>query len=1119
MHRSNVRPSASAEVLGAPRFVQREVPIRWCETMLASASSGRPRVGLVTGEAGVGKTRLLRELGTLATARGFAVHVGRAAEGSPVPLRPLRQALEDALTRGSRRRRRAVATDGIAFLRGEAPMAQHRADADVGPASVRLAWSIVGSTLELARKQPLLLILDDLQWADAATLETFELLAFTLADAATAGQTIPFFLVAGVRPPEPERLARAVARLQRETVCETLALGGLDEDETTELLEVLVGAPVTHLMADTARRVTAGNPLFLQELVRHLQRIDALRRHGRFVTIPPGSIDLAMPPDVRVALRERTSDLDAASRALLTMGAMLGDPFELATLRSVANAAAAELATALEQWTRSSLVTCDGTRAYFVHPLIRQGLLAEVAPPRRMQVNADIAQALGAMAEDDDRCIEIAHHLIAAGSTADPEQVVTRCMRAAELASARHAWIDAARFYEAALEAMERHETPPSDLARSRLHYHAGFAHYRDQDAGTCLTQFDAAIACARSAGDPVELVRALLGRIRARFTLVSAAYGERLETTELEGLIARIARREPVLAGVACTEMAQTLWTARQSGEARTFGERGLAIGRRHKTPMLIAEAHRALSLICAQEVDPRGALAHLEAGLDWAHRGKEVWIESQILQRMVLPLLWLGRIDRLDALISRATASTEVVHDWGDHSLAHGGLTCWAVARGDLEAAESSSKEALRLLRRSRYPWAGPTMLPAIALARALSGAWSEADEALAMLERPGEIFDSPGASVVGMSFVLRQLLLAWEHPAERDRVRASLEPFTSQIEQGVRADVYALGLAAAVADLAAMLDSRALAESVQPHLLLAHQRGVVLATGWVALISRALGVCAAVLGRWDEAVRWFEEATVTSRKLRLRTESLRTSVAFASMLGRRSGPGDVARALDLLAVAVPQLRDRGMTTLLAEASALAGRYTPSARPARHGSRGRAADTTSIASGGPRLAIMFTDLEGSTSAYDRLGDAAGRALVRAHDAVVRDVLRRGEGTLMKHTGDGAEVAFSSVEAACKAAVRMQKGFARHSRRNPERAIRVRIGINVGEPLAENGDLFGSAVNVAARVCARAKGGEILLTDHARRLVDSAGLCFRTRGTATLRGVRTPVELYQIVW
>lgn len=1106
-------------MFGAPRFVHREGPIGWCETALAAASGGQSRVGFVVGEAGVGKTRLLRELGALALARGFAVHIGRASEGSPVPFHPFRQALAAPLARihGGRGRLRD-GTDprgsrGIArFLRGEVRQPPHKAGV-VAIESARLGSAVVAATLDLARRQPLLLILDDLQWADGATLETFELLAFALADAVMQEQAIPLLLVAGVRPPEPERVARTLSRLQRESICETLALGGFDEDEVTELLGILLEAPPTHLMVETARQATAGNPLFLQEFVRHLRRIGGLRRQGRFVTIGPGAMDLVLPADVRTAVRDRTMRLEDGSRDLLTIGAVLGDPFDLATVRAVAGNGSGPIATLLEEWIRASLVVSDGARVYFAHPLIRQGLLAELPAPRRMQLSVRIAETLRAMPADEDRCLEIAHHLMVAGPLADPRLVVDECTRAADLASTRHAWVDAARFYEAALEALDRTQPPPTALVRSQLHLRAGFAHYRDQDAGACLAQFEAAIEFARAAGDPVTLAQALLGRVRARFTLVSAAYGERIETHELEALIGRVARRDPVLAGFAWSEMAQVLWTARRPAEARTFAERGLAIGLRRKVPMLVAEAHRALSLISSQGLDPRAALEHLETGLAWARRGRETWLESQILQRMVLPLLWLGRVDRLESLASEATASSRVIQDWGDHSLAHGGLTCWAVARGDFERAEAALKETLRLLRRSRYPWAGPTALPAIAVARALCGAWSEADAALALLAAPGEIFEAPGSEVVGMAFVLREVLSAWEHPTERAVVRERIEPLAEQLSDGVGDDIYAVGLAVAVAELAAILGSRALAEAMQPRLARAHERGVVIATGWVGLVTRALGISAAVLGQWDEAERWFEEALATSRDLHLRTEALRTAVAFAGMLTSRDRPTDPTRALDLLAVAVPQLRELGMRPLLAEATTLASALTGAAEAA-----GGAPHRVVVAAG-PRLAIMFTDIEGSTSAYERLGDAAGRAIVRAHDAIVHDVLRRCGGTMMKHTGDGIEAAFPTVAIAAEAAVRMQQGFARYSRRNPTRVLRVRIGINVGEPLAEAGDLFGTAVNLAARVCGRAKGGEILVTEAARQLVEGPAIRFRTRGRATLRGLRTPVRLFQVVW
>jgi class 3 adenylate cyclase len=1112
------------DAFAAPRFIRREESEQWADAAIAAVINDRPHVALVVGEPGMGKTRLLRELGARAVARGLAVHVGRGWEGTSVPFLPLRQALSSYLAKRARKRRTLLDLDRHvleSFAAGGGPRSARHAGRDLMADSVRLASRVARAILELARSDPMLLVLDDLQWVDHASLEAFEQLAFALADAQTAGEALPFLLVGSLRPPAPEqRLARTLARLQRESACHVLRLEGFHEDEIAELLSALGVGPATHQMVAMIGEATGGNPLFVQEVVRHLQRIGAVKRHGRFFSVATAAIEIPLPADVRAALAGRTAGLDATERELLTVGAVLGDPFDLAVLATIAKVERSTVDAMLDRWITASLVVSDGERAHFAHPLVRQGLLAELGVSRRQRLHAMVAEGLAglAAAKGDDRQLEIAHHRIGAGPAADPARVVTECRRAGELAGTRHAWTDAARFYEGALAAAQRDPRLLSDQARGELHFRAGFAYYRDQDAGSCLAQFDAAVAAARAAGDLPGLARALLGRIRASFTLVSVSYGVRIETGELEAVVERIADKEPILAAFAWSEMAQVLWTARRPGEARAFAQRALAVATRRKAPMIAAEAHRALSLISAQELQPQAALEHLEAGLAWARRGQEKWIESQILQRMVLPLLWLGRVDRIESVAATAAASTQLIHDWGDHSLALGGLTCWAVARGDFEGAERHAREVLRLLRRSGYPWAGPTALPALALARALRGAWAEAEEALELLTEPGEVFAEPGPEIIALSFLLHQLVTAWRAPDRRPAIRERIEPLGPQIAAGTRGDVYALGLVAAAVDCAGLVAAPALAAAVYDLLTEADRRGVVLTTGWVSLVPRALGVAATLLERWEEAGEWFEKALSASREMGARAEYLRTAVAYAEMLAQRNRSGDRSRAIELLAPAVPQLRDLGMSPLLATASHLAGRLSKASAPApARGKVRRAAAAPS--NGGPLLAIMFTDIEGSTAAYDRHGDAAGRALVRAHDRVVRDWLARCNGTLMKHTGDGVEAAFPSVRAALDCAVAMQRAFARQTRRHPDRPLRVRIGINVGEPLAEEGDLFGTAVNIAARVCGRAKGGQILVTQAVRQLTVGPNFQFRPRGAATLRGLRKPLWLFEVAW
>ena len=922
-------------------------------------------------------------------------------------------------------------------------------------------------------------------------------------------------LVGGLRPPDPEsRVARTLARLQRESACAVLSLAGFDEDEMAELLSALGVGPATHHMVAMIQEATGGNPLFAAEVVRHLQRLGAVKRHGRFFSMRRA--ESTSDPGRRARGAERPHRRPRSRRARATDARRRArGPVRSRRLGRIAALERSALDATLDAWIKASLVVSDGARAQFSHPLVRQGLLSELPSSQRQRLHAEMADGLAALdSVDDDRRLEIAHHLVAAGPVADAARVVSGCTRAGELAGARHAWTEAARFYEAALDAAQRQPRLLTVRQRADLHYRAGFAHYRDQDAGSCLAQFDAAIAAARAARDLPALARALLGKIRARFTLVSVSYGVLIPTDDLESVLDRIEKREPILAAFGWSEMAQVLWTARRTAEARRFAQRALAVATRRHSAMVAAEAHRALSLICSQELEPQAALEHLEAGLVWARRGRESWIESQILQRMILPLLWRGQTDRIAAVGSSATLSTQQIHDWGDHSLAQGGLTCWAVACGDFEAAERHAQEALRLLRRSGYPWAGPTVLPALALARALRGAWAEAEEALALLVKPGEVFTEPGPDIMSIAFLLGEVIRAWRTPEERPNVRARFESLLPQLAVTTRDDIYALGLLTAVVDCAELTGAPSIAAPLYDILADAHGRGLVLTTGWVSLVARVLGVAASVAERWDDATRWFEEALQSSRALGARAEELRAAVSYAAMLHRRADRGDHARALELLALAVPQLRDLGMSPHLAAATALAALLTDTSAVASAGTKRRPA---AMPPKKPLLAIMFTDIAGSTAAFDRLGDAAGLAMVRTHDVVVREWLGRYNGTQMKHTGDGILAAFPSVQSALDCAVAIQGAFARHTRRHPRRPLKVRIGINVGEPLAENGDLFGTAVNTAARVCARAKGGEILFTEGVHGLADGMRDRCRPLGRVTLRGLRSPIRLFRV--
>jgi class 3 adenylate cyclase len=160
----------------------------------------------------------------------------------------------------------------------------------------------------------------------------------------------------------------------------------------------------------------------------------------------------------------------------------------------------------------------------------------------------------------------------------------------------------------------------------------------------------------------------------------------------------------------------------------------------------------------------------------------------------------------------------------------------------------------------------------------------------------------------------------------------------------------------------------------------------------------------------------------------------------------------------------------------------------------------------------------ILFTDMEGSTALTQRLGDARAREVMREHERMVREALRSHGGSELKTMGDGFMASFSSATRALESAIAMQRAFAAHNE-SAEEPILVRAGLNAGEPIAEEEDLFGTAVIRAARIAAEAKGGEILVANVVRELAEGKQFVFADRGEVALKGFDEPVRLYEVKW
>src|SRR5215813_1063569 len=161
----------------------------------------------------------------------------------------------------------------------------------------------------------------------------------------------------------------------------------------------------------------------------------------------------------------------------------------------------------------------------------------------------------------------------------------------------------------------------------------------------------------------------------------------------------------------------------------------------------------------------------------------------------------------------------------------------------------------------------------------------------------------------------------------------------------------------------------------------------------------------------------------------------------------------------------------------------------------------------------------VLFTDVVNSTSLTQLLGDEAALAVLGVHDTIVRDALSDLGGREIKHTGDGIMASFVSAAGAVRCAIQIQRELDKHSQANPDRLLKVRVGAAAGEPVEQNNDLFGSTVQLAARLCAHAQPEQILVSNAIAELCIGKGLSFEDIGEVTLKGFGSPVRAHAAAW
>lgn len=1049
----------------AGALIGRRVELSWLRTRVDLALGGFPHLVIIEGEPGIGKTRLAHEALAHARHRNATVLRGRCYDRLDFSYLPFRDSLFAALTQHlSGRADREADAVLLAHLRargGPDTMSDESADT-IERERTRQLLALTELVLEYAQTTPSVVFVDDVDWADAATVDLLRHLLFRLDDV-----QIPLLVLATSRADPTARAAEGVARLRGEPRTAVVQLHALSELETVELAREL--RPGTGV--ERARELavaSGGNPLL----------VGALARERNGTGAAPGASGTGAGHPVTAAIQSALGGLAEPARTVVMATAVLMPDGDKELLAAVTGFACHQIDDAVYEAVEAGVLVDHFETVAFAHP-VYEHTAYERAP--RATRRALHARAVTVLRERDDPTTSaraIAHHIVASETVTDAD-ALARVRAAADQALAQGAWGEAARSFEAALTAPQ----PPAD--QTELHRLAGLSRRGNLQMAQAVAHFEAALECAGADADPATRAELHLWRIRCGIG-TRELLGVVADREPLEALVDDIEAGHPELAAEALVELSQSYWVEWRMKQATQCARRAMVIAEQSDDHAAYARATTALCVPQWARYDLLGSLASLEDGVAHARAARdESVLAGGPLFRVPLVLTWLGRFDEAQ---QRALECCEIADHVGyplELGLPLAALTQLAVARGEFDQAEQHAHRALLLQRLSGYHWAAGLYLPALTCAHVARGQFEGARDALATWAETAD--DLEQASV--------DLFSRWVSACERRLVVQGAPLPGLPAEPLVGGDAWA----ALAVELAQREGATGDLQAAHDLLIEIERRGGVLISGFVTLVARSLGVAQDLLGDEDAAIATLTRAIGIAERLDAAPERARAQTDLAVIHLRR---GEQRVALRLLDEAVATFRRLDMEPEAARAAQLSGAGT--VEPTE----------IDLVEEHATSVILFTDVVDSTRLTEELGAAHYRTRARLVERAVTGAIMANGGTVVSgiSLGDGFIGLFPTVGQAIDAAQRCtaEVGLT---------GLHLHVAVHQGELIVDGDRIYGDAVNLVARVCGLSGPDEILVSSAIHAALDERpDVTVVDRGEHVLKGITAPQRVYGLV-